>query len=71
MHIEVMDKTARGTKVIVATRSVKHVMMNIEKLHAQVTVSIFNNLGSNANGESSIFLIKNGVESLPDEASLS
>ena len=71
MHIEVMDKTARGTKVIFSIKSVKYVMMKNDKLHAQETVSTFNNIGSNANGESIIFLVKNGVESLPDEVSLS
>ena len=47
MQIEVMDKNSRSTKVIVATRSVKHVMMNINKAHAQVTVFTLKNLGSN------------------------
>ena len=65
MHIEVMDKTARGTKVIVATRSVKHVMMNIEKLHAQVKIFTFKKIGSNTNDEGRLFLIKHDVESLP------
>ena len=66
-----MDKTARGTKVIFVIRSVKRVMVNIDKAHAKVTVFTFNNLGSNTNGESSIVLIKHGAESLPAEASVS
>ena len=71
MQIEVIDKTSRGTNIIVAIRSVKHVMMNINKVHAQVTVFTFKNIGSNADGEISIVLINHGVESLPDEASVS
>ena len=34
---------------------------------AKVTVSTFNNLGSNTNDEISVVLIKHGVQSLPDE----
>ena len=64
-----MDKTARGTKVIFSIRSVKHVMMNIDKFHAQVTVFTLKKLGSNTNGERSVVLIKHYFESLPNEAS--
>ena len=66
-----MDKTTRGTNLIVSIRSVKHLMTNINKLHAQVTVFTFKKLGYNINGESSVVLIKNGVESLPSEAIVS
>ena len=66
-----MDKTARGTKVISDIRSVKHVMINIDKAHAQVTVFTLKKLGSNTNGEHSVFIIKHGDESLPAEASVS
>ena len=71
MHIEVMDKTARGTGAIVSTRSVKHAIMNIKTLHAQVIVFTLKKIGSNKNGEISAVIIKHGVESLPDEASVS
>ena len=71
MKIKVMDNTARGTKVIVAIISVKHIMMNINKSYAQVTVFTFKNLGSNTNGEIIVVLIKHGVESIPAEASVS
>ena len=66
-----MDKTARGTKVIFDIRSVKHIMININKSNAQVTVFTFKNHGCNKNGEISVVFIKYGVESLPDEASVS
>ena len=71
MQIEVMDKTARGTKVIVATRSVKTVTMNIDKVNAQGTVFTFNKLGPNTNVERSVVLIKHVVESLLAEAGVS
>ena len=66
-----MDKTARGTNVIVFIRVVKHVMMNIDKSHAQIRAFIFKKIGSNTNGETRLFLINCGFESLPDEASVS
>jgi hypothetical protein len=71
MHIEIMDKSARGAKVIVAVRSLKHIMVHINEAHAQVTVFTFTKLYSNAMGEISLVLIKNSVESLPAEASIS
>ena len=71
MQIEVMDKTARVTKEIVDIRYVKHVMVNIDKARAQVTVLTLKKLGSNTNGESSLVLIKHSVEILSDEASVS
>ena len=46
-------------------------MMNIDKLHYQVTVFKLNKLGPNTNGESSVFLIKHGFESLPAGDSVS
>ena len=66
-----MDKNAIGTNVIISTRSVKHGMMNIDTSHVQVTVFTFNDIGSNKNGESSVFPIKHGVKSLLTEAILS
>ena len=71
MQIEVMDKTARVTKEIVDIRYVKHVMVNIDKAHAQVTVLTLKKLGSDTNVDSSLFLIKHSVEILSDEASVS
>ena len=71
MQIEFMDKTAKGTKEIVAIRPLKHVMMNINKANAQVAVFTFKKLGSATNGENSLVLIKPIVESLPDESSVS
>ena len=71
MHIEVIDKPEIGIKLVVAIRSVKHVMTNTDKSYYQVTVFTFKNIGFNKNGEMSVVLIKHGVESLPDEASLS
>ena len=49
IQIEVMDKTARVTKEIVDIRYVKHVMVNIDKARAQVTVLTLKKLGSNTN----------------------
>ena len=71
MQLKVMDKNARGTKVIIATRYVKNLTMNTEKAHAQVTVFTFKKIGYNKNGENSVVIIKHGVESLPGEASVS
>ena len=65
-----MDKTERGTKEIVAIRSVKTFMMNINKTHVQVKLFTFNNLGFNKNGKISVFLIKHGVKSLYSDASV-
>ena len=62
-----MDKTAIYTRITFAIRSVKHVMVNIKKAHAQVKFFIFKKLGSNTNGKSRVVLIKNGVEILPSE----
>ena len=70
-HMEVMDKTARGFRVIFAIGSIKHVMINIDKLHDQVTVLTLNKLGSNTNCEINIALIKHGVEILTADASIS
>ena len=66
-----MDRTERGTNVIVATGSVKYATININKLHTQGTVLTFKKIGSNTNGEISVVLINHGVQSLPDEASVS
>ena len=71
IQVEVMDKNERVTKLIVAISSVKHIMINIEKVHAQVTVFTFKNLGSKTNDESSVILIRHGVESLPTDDSVS
>ena len=71
IQIEVVDNTARVTKVIVVIRSAKHVMMNIQKAYSQVTVFILKKIGSNTNGECSVVLIKHSVEILRDEASIS
>ena len=71
MKIKVMDNTARGTKVIVAIISVKHIMMNINKSYVEVTVFTFKNLVYNTSSENSVVLIKHGVENIPTEASLS
>jgi hypothetical protein len=46
MQIEIMDKAARGAKVIVVVRSLKHVLVRTNKAHAQVTVFVFTKLGS-------------------------
>jgi hypothetical protein len=48
MQIEIMDKAARGAKVIVVVRYLKHVLVRINKVHAQVTVFLFTKLGSKA-----------------------
>ena len=71
MQIEFIDKTAKGTKEIVAIRPLKHVMMNINKSHAQITVFTLKKLRFNTNVKSSVVIIKHGVESLPAEASVS
>jgi hypothetical protein len=47
----IMDKTTRGTKVSVDVRSLKHVVVQVNKAHAQVTVFTFIKLGSRAMGE--------------------
>ena len=71
MQIKVTDKTARGTKVIVATRSVKHVMVKTEKVHVQVKVFTFKKLGPNKKCERIVVFIKHGVEIIPADASVS
>jgi hypothetical protein len=71
IQIEIMDKAARGVKVSVVVRSLKHVMVHVNTAHAQVMVFTSTKLGSNAMGESSVVLIKHSVENLPAEASVS